>query len=59
MRKYNGLKLHRGMFSLDIRKYFFSEGVLRYWNRLMGEVVESLFLEVFKKTADVALRGVV
>jgi len=47
------------MFSLDIRKYFFSEGVLRYWNRLMGEVVEALFLEVFKKTADVALRGVV
>lgn len=44
---------------MDVRKCFFSEGVLRYWNRMMGEAVESPFLEVFNKIVDVALRDVV
>ncbi|KAF4792454.1 hypothetical protein TURU_122257 [Turdus rufiventris] len=52
----NGLKQCQGRFRLDISKiFFFIESVVKLWKRLPREMVESSFLEAFRKLLDMAL----
>ncbi|KFV03250.1 hypothetical protein N340_14073, partial [Tauraco erythrolophus] len=55
----NGFKLKEGRFTLDIRKKFFTQRMVRHWNRLPREVVDAPSLEAFKARLDETLGNLV
>lgn len=55
----HSLNLRQGKYRVDIRKKFFTEVIIKYWNTLPGEVVESPSLDIFKQRLDVALVAMV
>ncbi|KFP02041.1 hypothetical protein N300_01105, partial [Calypte anna] len=52
-------KLKEGRFRLVIRKKFFSVRVVRHWNRLPREVVDSHSLELSKARLDGAVSNLI
>jgi len=48
----SGFKLKEGRIKLDVKKKFFTVGVMRPWHRLPREVVDAPSLAVFKARLD-------
>ena len=51
--------MKEGRFRLDVRRKFFTERVVRRWNRMPREIVDAPSLEVFKARLDGALGSLV
>jgi len=54
----NSSKLGHGRFRLDLRKHCFTERVVKPWNRLPREVIDTPSLSVFKTHLDNALHNI-
>ena len=52
MTEHSSFKLKQGRLRLDIRKFFFLIRVLKHWNRVPKEQVDTLFLGTFKIGLD-------
>jgi len=57
--RYNGFELREDRFRLDIRKRFFMMKVVKHWNGLPKEVVESPCPWTFKARLDGALSNLI
>ena len=55
----NGFKLRQGRFRLGMRRKFFTQRVVKHWNRLPKGVVNAPSLDAFKARLDVALGSLV
>jgi len=55
----NGFKLKEGRFRLDMRKNFFTMGVVKRMNMLPRDVVDAPALETIKARLDEALRNLI
>jgi len=53
----NGSKLHQGKFRPDIRELFFTERVIKHWNRIPREMVNASRLSMLKRHLDCALNN--
>ena len=55
----NEVKLEEGRSRLDVREKFFTERLVRCWNRLPRDIVDAPALEVFKARLDEALHNLI